>query len=250
MCPGLYWYCYNGAIWNVTTQDRKTLLPPSVNYHPLSNYKTVQGTNRDLLKWGTSLLSSRHVGAVRRPSDSRNDHSVSPGAGRPVQAMDDQLLVGVFSDGLKDDSGWLMVVNLQTAMSPGAIVARNVSLRIHSACSAAAVSGGAGGWFGRHHHQHNATHAGSQRITVELDAGAGALLRVTPNAAADSGDSSCGVVLRAVRQWWYSPRTINLRHSWPETSLKAATYGGSSWMPQEENLGNGASMDRDATGQA
>ena len=61
-----------------------------------------------------------------------------------MQAMDDELLVGVFSDGLKDDSGWLMVVNLQTAMSPGAIVARNVSLRIHSACSAAVVSGGAG----------------------------------------------------------------------------------------------------------
>ena len=55
----------------------------------------------------------------------------------------------------------------------------------------------------------------------------------------------------------YDPRTINLRHSYPEVSLKAATFGGSQWMPQgfteawdrRPDHQSGGSMARDATGQ-
>lgn len=238
---GLYWYCYGGAIWN-----ESFTVPPSANYLPLANYQTVKGTNADLLKWGTLLLPTRFVGAVRRPSDSRNDHSVAPGPRQPVQAMDNELLVSVFSDGMSNESGWLMVVNLQAAMAPGTVAARNVTLWLHPACAAEVVSGGEGGWFNRHHHPRNATSADSLRITVELDAGAGALLRISPSVVG----SGCGARLRAVREWWYDPRTINLRHSYPETSLKSATYGGSEWMPQGlENRGYNKGMSRDSTGQ-
>ena len=248
---GLYYYCYGGAIWNESTPVTHSSLPPSVNYLPLANYQTVQGTNADLMKWGTLLLPARFVGAVRRPADSRNDHSVPPGPRQPAVAMDDELLVGVFSDGLTNESGWMLVVNLQAAMAPGTVAPRNVSLWLHPACAAETVTGGEGGWFDRHHHPRNATTASLQRITVELDAGAGALLRVTPSSGSGStAGAGCGARLRAVRTWWYDPRTINLRHSYPETSLKSATYGGSEWMPQGlENLGYNKGMSHDSTGQ-
>lgn len=209
----------------------------------------------DAAKFGTMLLDSRHVGSVRRPSDPRNDHSIAPGSSSVVEAMDDQLLVGVFSDGRESETGYLMVVDLRGSTIPGAIAPRTVTLTIHPGCATAVVPGPAGGWFAESDTApESAVSKGTQQVALTLQGGGGALLRIT------AGTGGCGQLLRSTRQWWYDPRTINLKHSYPETSLKSATYGGSTWMPQgfdsgEYTDGNVAGHDgnnemtRDATGQ-
>ena len=98
--------------------------------------------------------------------------------------------------------------------SVGAVPPRNASLEINSACAAAIVPGGADGWSAAHRHPPRATDAVSQRVTLQLKGGGGALLRLT-NAAAGPG---CGALVRDVRQWWFDRRRINLKHTC-ETAL-------------------------------
>jgi hypothetical protein len=226
---GLIYYCWHGGVWNSTNLK--------VNFEPLSNYMVAKKTNADATVWGTLLLHARHCGAVRQPAgpEARRHHVVSPSAGGVVQTMDDQLLVGVFSDGLTNDTGYLMVVDLRTNMTTGSVPPRSVGLEINPACQASIVAGHHEGWA------QQPSFVEEQLVTLQLHGGAGALLRVTNG----KGDVDCGQLLRGVRQWWYDPRTINLAHNYPETSLKAATYGGSMWMPQGYDPG----MERDATGQ-
>ena len=253
---GLYYYCYEHGVWNATCSDPT---PGACNYEPLANYMVVKKVNADAAKWGTMLLESRHTGAVRSPSDPQNDHSIAPGPGRVVEQMDDQLLVGVFSDGLEEDTGYLVVVDLRTDVAPGAVPPRTVTLSINPACSAAVVPGDEQGWFAEANPELHRGAAAGSRVTVRLHGGGGALLRLTPGSqtSADGSSGGCGAMLRSVRQWWYDPRTINLRHSYPEVSLKAATFGGSQWMPQgfteawdrRPDHQSGGSMARDATGQ-
>jgi hypothetical protein len=254
---GIYYYCWSHGVWNTTATSTGH---PEFNYLPLANYITVKKSNADAAKFGTMLLDSRHVGSVRRASpksalsDSQNGHSIAPGRGRVVEAMDDQLLVGVFSDGRETETGYLMVVSLQTSMTRGAVSPRNVTLTVNPACSVAVVPAAAGGWFAESGGDTAVLSKGTQHVTLGLQGGGGALLRIT------AGTGGCGQLLRGTRQWWYDPRTINLKHSYPETSLKSATYGGSTWMPQ--GLDSGAytdgnvagksgnnEMTRDATGQ-
>ena len=93
--------------------------------------------------------------------------------------------------------------------SVGAVPPRNASLEINSACAAAIVPGGADGWSAAHRHPPRATDAVSQRVTLQLKGGGGALLRLT-NAVAGPG---CGTLVRDVRQWWFDRRRINLKHT-------------------------------------
>jgi hypothetical protein len=253
---GLYYYDWGFGIWG-----------PKFNNASGSNYDTVKKVNVDAAKWGTLLLNSRHVGAVRTPSRPRRDHSIGPAVGCIVEAMDNQLLVGVFSDGLSNNTGWLMVVDLRTANRFGGCPARNATLRIHKACRVEAVPGGPGGWAESASLQASSTTTASAdddeaddelataddtSVTVQTHGGGGALLRIT-GGAGSSGQ--CGTLLRSVRRWWFDPRAINLVHSYPETSLKSATYGGNYWMPQNLdsaarlNWGSNGQMFRDATGQ-
>eukprot|EP01045_Picozoa_sp_COSAG04_P030270 COSAG04_NODE_5206_length_1703_cov_1.670200_2_plen_217_part_00 len=208
----------------------------------------------DALEWGTLLLDSRHVGAIRQPAAPRSDHSVAPRGDRVIRAMDEHLLAGVFSDGAAADSGWLMVVDLRTSVGPTFADdpgPRNITLDIHPHCTAAVVPGGRDGWYASlvtsgSERGRRAESQGSQ-VTLRVHSGGGALLRLT-----DSGGSGCGATLRSTRQWWFDPREINLKHSYPETGLKAATYAGSQWMPQEmqaTEIGSSQWMSRDATGQ-
>ena len=183
--------------------------------------------------WGTLLLKSRHCGAVRL-SGAQDRHSVAPSADGVIQAMDEDLLVGVFSDGLEKESGYLMVVDLRTNLTTGSTSPRLATVTINTACQAAVVPGHQQGWA-------QPSSVDKQHVTLSLHGGGGALLRVTGGGT----DANCGQLLRGVRQWFFPPRRINLKHSYPETSLKAATYGGSKWMPQ----GFTKDMKRDATGQ-
>ena len=63
---------------------------------PTANYPIVKATNADAEVWGALLLSSRHVGAIR--SEPLDGQSRPAAPGMVVEAMDDNLLVGVFSD--------------------------------------------------------------------------------------------------------------------------------------------------------
>eukprot|EP01045_Picozoa_sp_COSAG04_P020411 COSAG04_NODE_2087_length_4828_cov_15.357418_3_plen_362_part_00 len=104
---GLNYFCYGAGIWNET--DAAANLDS-----PLSNYHVAKRSNADVAIWGKMLLRSRHVGAMRRAEWSPREgrHFVPPAPGRVVERMDPHLLVGVFSDGLSDDTGFLMVVDV------------------------------------------------------------------------------------------------------------------------------------------
>ena len=224
---GLYYFDWVFWIWG-----------PAFNNATGSNYDSVKKVNADAATWGTMLLNSRHVGAVRTPSKPRRDHSVRPGAGRVVMDMDEQLLVVVFSDGQTNDTGYLMVVDLRTANCFRCISARKAQLKIHKACHVEAVPGGPGGWAKSatlltsattastpdFEIDGDATTAAGNSITVHTHGGGGALLRVTGSAGSLG---QCGALLRGLRQWCrVRPSRDYLVHSYPETSLKAATYGG------------------------
>lgn len=235
---GLYYYCWGHGIWNSTAAS-ENFNPSSIH----SNYEVVRRTNADAQVWGTLLLGSRHVGVIRRPATNTSlphrgplvDHSVAPGPGQPVVAMEDDLMVGVFSDGLRNETGFLMLVDLRTSTQRNDLPPRTTNVTLAAACTASAVPGGAGGWAEQlwRENEQRSSLGGAGSISVTIAAGGAALYRVS--------GAGCGRLLRGARDWWYNPRLINLRHSYPETSVKASSYAGSQWMPQPE--------ERDVTGQ-
>lgn len=181
---------------------------------PTENYPIVKATNADAAVWGDLLIQSKHVGAIRQGGPANNQsHTVAPGTGQAVEKMDDQLVVGVFSDGQSADTGYLMVVDLRTAMSVGAVKPRSVTLTVASACKATIVPGGSGGYSEQHPHPAVTVTAGGT-VSLTLSGGGGALLKLEP-ASSESGAASCGDVLRQTRDWWWNPRKINLKHAYP-----------------------------------
>lgn len=73
-----------------------------------------------------------------------------------VVAMDDELLVGVFvkephtltmegTDKADHMMGWLMVVDTRTALLPGVVPPRNVTVTLHPSCSIVGVVAGGKG---------------------------------------------------------------------------------------------------------
>ena len=214
---GLYYYCWGHGIWNMpqNPEDNQGIGRGT----PTANYPVVKATNADAAVWGDLLIQSKHVGAIRQggPSNSQS-HTVAPGPGLAVEAMDDKLVVGVFSDWQSAETGYLMVVDLRTAMSVGTVQPRSVTLTVSSACKAMVVPGGAGGYAEQHPHPASADGGDSSTVTLTLSGGGGALLKLEP--ASDNvgggGAGSCGSVLRATRDWWWNPRQINLKHAYPE----------------------------------
>ena len=207
---GLYYYCWSHGTFNTSVGGD--------NSSPLSNYMVVKAVNADAAKMGTMVLNARHVGAIRTPSNNKDDHSVPPGSNRVVQAMDSHLLVGVFSDGQTNETGFLVVVDLRTAMEAGDVPLRQVTLTINAACTATVVPGGADGWFERANQeqppQTSTASDGTQQIKLGLHGGGGALLQLTAASGPGGGGGSCGDLLRSTRQWWYNPRTINFKHTY------------------------------------
>ena len=101
---------------------------------PTENYEPVKATNADALVWGNLLIQADHAGVIRQggPANSAT-HSVAPGPGQAIEAMDDKLLAGVFtSEGNK--GGYLMVVDLRTAMGEddASVQPRTVTLKLAS----------------------------------------------------------------------------------------------------------------------
>lgn len=173
------------------------------------------------------MLWCRSVGAIRTGGPLNSvSHSVSPGPGLAVEQMDSDLVVGVFSDGSEVDTGYLMVVDLRTAMSAGEIHPRSVSLTISSACKATVVPGGSGGYAEQHSHPiQEVEESYSQSVSLTVTGGGGALLKIQPVVSVDTNtSSSCGDVLRSTRDWWFNPRAVNLKHAYPEVSEKSTTY--------------------------
>lgn len=150
-------------------------------------------------------------------------HAVAPGPGLVVEQMDSELVVGVFSDGHDVETGYLMVVDLRTAMSAGAIQPRSVTLKISSVCKATIVPGGPGGYAEQHPHPRMDAAAESNEVSLTLSGGGGALLKIVADSEAVPA-SSCGDVLRGTRDWWFDARTINLKHGYPEISVRSTTY--------------------------
>ena len=152
-------------------------------------------------------------------------HAVAPGPGLVVEQMDSELVVGVFSDGHDVDTGYLMVVDLRTAMSAGVIQPRSVTLKISSDCKATIVPGGSGGYAEQHPHPMLDAAAESNAVSLTLSGGGGALLKIQSDSDTKAASaSSCGDVLRGTRDWWFDPRTINLKHGYPEQSVRSTTY--------------------------
>lgn len=220
---------------------------------PTVNYEVVKATNADAAVWGSKLIRSRHVGAISNAADiqeaaakdryasSSSSPSSSPpaphsraratpaGPGKAVTHLERKMLVGVFSDGRTSDEGYMMVVDLRTSMEKNALKPRVVNITLAAQCASelSLVKGGAGGW-GDMHWGSNNFDASSGKLRLKLEAGGGALVRV--------GGKGCGAVLRGTRQWWFNPSAINLRHSYPEESVKATSYN--AWNPQASALWN------------
>ena len=113
-------------------------------------------------------------------------------------------------------------------MSFGAIQPRSVSLTISSACKATVVPGGSGGYAEQFPRPVAGAAGAGGTVSLTLSGGGGALLKLEA-ATAGAGDTAatadrCGDALRRSRDWWFNPRAINLRHAYPELSVKSTTY--------------------------
>ena len=64
---------------------------------------------------------------------------------KPVVAMEEDLMVGVFSDGLHNETGFLMLVDLRTSTQRNDLPPRTTNVTLAAACTASAVPGGTGG---------------------------------------------------------------------------------------------------------
>ena len=117
----------------------------------------------------------------------RNQLGPAPRLGLPVETMDDQLIVGVFSD-LHSEGGFLMVVDCRVSLQAAALPNRTVSIAIAPACGAVTVVSPSRKRMTSLEFEWSRD---TGTLTLNLAAGSGALVRV-------SGEG-CGTLLRGVR---------------------------------------------------
>ena len=219
------------GIWNISGTDANQ----DARGTPGPNYPFVKASNADARVFGTRLLAARHVGAIANASTLNVMKTRDPAPGLPVEAMFGNLIVGVFSDGPASDSGFLMVVLADVAMTIGGVAPAPVELTLAEECSGEVlfVPGGEDGFAAEHAETHTVgkEHGGNRSVVrMKLHGGGGVLIQVR--------GKGCGLVLRGTREWWYNPRSIDLRHtyetneySWSDTGgPKSATY--SMWNQQ------------------
>jgi len=178
------------------------------------------------------LIKQRHYGAIttfgctNKPlvdqAGKEGRQCVRPGAKRIITNMDDNLIAGVFSkengDLDADDDGLIMLVDSRTAMSIGALPKRTVHIVFAAGCAATVVEPGVERTMASMHVARAVSWDKVTQLSLELNAGEGALIEVT--------GTNCGALIRTTRPWWFDPRSINLRHDYPqEESVKSTTYG-------------------------
>lgn len=226
---GLFYYCWGNGIWrlpNVTGAGGQF----SGRGEPTTNYETVKRINADAAVWGTTLLSVRHVGAIRSErSTARVDFSAMPADDLPVTSMDAQLLVGAFAtthDGNASVVGYLMVVDLRLSLNETQhrVPPRRAKLRLHPACAGRFLPGGQGGWaenteitqgesdLSTADHGPGMAAGGGEAggdLEVGIAGGGGALIELIEAQGQDVG--TCRMALARVRRWWFDPRRISLR---------------------------------------
>ena len=199
---GLDYYCWGHGIWDMAEPSQV-----AAKGKPSANYPFVVVANADAMKWGTMLIKSRHVGAIYSTQSATeanmNQHAeeplgVAPAANLPVTQADDDLLIGVFSDGndQTSDTGFLMVVDTRVGISVGAVEKRSARLTLSPNCEASVQPPG----VERTLESMEAT-VQDGTIIVTLDGGAGALFAVK--------GSGCGAALRSVQGWKLNPRRIS-----------------------------------------
>jgi hypothetical protein len=161
---------------------------------------------------------------------------MEPAPELPVTAMDTELLVGVFSSSSSGNSGFLMVIDTRVAMGIGVLPNRTVSIMVHPSCVPSVVPPGVERTLeslspqitttgGRHSGDGGGGGATATAVSLRLQAGDGALLRVV--------GPGCGDVLRGVRRWQYDPRSISGRWLFGRNVM---TNNRIKWTPWQEDL--------------
>lgn len=229
---GLDYYCWGHGIWEMAEP-----LQVAAKGKPSANYPFVVVANADARKWGSMLIKSRHVGVIytNQTAMEKADTSlheadslgVAPAVNLPVIQADDDLLIGVFSDGSDQtsDTGYLMVVDTRVGISVGIVAKRTAELTLSPNCEATVVPPG----VERTLESLEASVQGGT-ITVTLDGGAGVLFAVQ--------GKGCGAALRSVQGWRLNPRRISPSNFvGSESSSSTRTAAG---------LAPGAVQDRDS----
>jgi hypothetical protein len=206
---GLDYYCWGNGIWEIADGPLG-----AAKGKPSANYPFVVIANADAQKWGTMLIKSRHVGVIysnqtaAKEEEKADTHANeeeplglrAPASNLPVIQADDDLIIGVFSDGRPSDqtsdTGFLMVVDTRVGISVGVVEQRAAKLTLSPNCEATVVPPG----VERTLESLEASVQGGT-ITVTLDGGAGALFAVR--------GSGCGAALRSVQGWSLNPRRIS-----------------------------------------
>ena len=148
-----------------------------------------------------------------------------PAPGLAVEHMVSDVLVGLFTSG--DSGGYLMVVDTRAALSIGApgTAKRSVSLQLSSKCTATAVPPGVERSLASLQfsalHQEAADGAHTQAVTLSLQAGEGALLKVI--------GVGCAGVLRGAGRWLYDERSIAARQLFGRNILVNAKTHWNPW---------------------
>ena len=236
---GLDYYCWGNGIWEL---DDGPL--GHAKGKPSANYPFVVIANADAQKWGTMLIKSRFVGVIysnqttttAKGEEAADTHAHeeerplgvrAPASNLPVIQADDDLIIGVFSDGSDQtsDTGFLMVVDTRVGISVGIVEKRAAKLTLSPNCEATVVPPG----VERTLESLEASVEGGT-ITVTLDGGAGALFAVK--------GSGCGAALRSVQGWRLNPRLISPSNFVGSTKTGDVRVGA--------GLAPGAAQDRDS----
>ena len=200
---GLDYYCWGHGIWEMAEPSQV-----AAKGKPSANYPFVVIANADAQKWGTMLIKSRHVGVIYSNQTAMDEVDtstreeqplgVAPASNLPVVQADDDLLIGVFSDGSDQtsDTGFLMVVDTRVGISVGIVPNRTAKLILSPKCEATVVPPG----VERALESLEASVHGTT-ISVTLEGGSGALFAVH--------GTGCGVALRSVQGWKLNPRRIS-----------------------------------------
>ena len=165
---------------------------------PSANYPFVMIANADAMRWASRLIKSRHVGviysnqsSVVKSVEAEAPHAkplgVAPAAALPVTQADNDLVIGVISDGSAEtnDTEYLMVVDTRVGMSVGAVAKIIAKLTLSPSSQATVVPPGEERTL-----ESMEVKVTGSTITATLDDGGGALFAVK--------GSGCGAVLRSV----------------------------------------------------
>ena len=160
----LNWYCWGGGIYYYNSDPRKAGRPSPI-------YHTVREVNADATAWGDELLGGGYgfVGALHTGATNAHDGGGVPSSRAVVTAMDDSLLVGVFTQDSAGEAStaplgrngarpnrvaaampqvakaeapdvYLFVVDKRVSGEVGMVPPRNVTLTLHPSVGSVSVA--------------------------------------------------------------------------------------------------------------